>query len=121
MIKNDNVFYRINKDFYRLPTKNLLQTFILLKSELTQININKNVNKQNNYYEYIKTLEYQIEKINKIINFLWCFHLKTLQKTFFKCYFMSSEYGKEMTNCKKNFYLLNDNTNPYYTTSELIN
>ena len=120
LIKNDNVHHRITNDNYRLPTKKLLNNLNEIKKKY-ELNKTKN-NHKKNYNEYIKSTEYFLEKINKMINFLLCFNLKTLKLSFYKLYFLWSPYGKEMTNCQKNSLLQNDNfMNPYYSTSELIN
>lgn len=86
LIKNDNVHHRITNDNYRLPTKKLLNNLNEIKKKY-ELNKTKN-NHKKNYNEYIKSTEYFLEKINKMINFLLCFNLKTLKLSFYKLYFL---------------------------------
>ena len=108
LITDENVYYRVNINDYRLPTENLLKTFI---KTLDKINLKSDLTNDEIYYK---------EKLIKNINFLSCFDLKVLKETYYKLFYKSSVIGKEITDCNKKSFNPNSNINPYYSTSELI-
>ena len=108
LITDENVYYRVNINDYRLPSEDLLKTF---KKTLDKINLKNDLQDDDLYYK---------EKLIKNINFLSCFDLKVLKQTYYKLFYNSSVIGKETTTCDKKSFIPNSNINPYYSTSELI-
>ena len=103
LVNGENVFTRVIKFHYRLPNKNmvkkLLKTIESIDSSLT---------------------EYK-EKLVKNINFIKNFDFDTLERTYYKLFYLSQPKIQEITSCLKPSFIPFITKKPYYTKTELIN
>jgi len=104
IINSENVFNRVINFHYRLPTQkivdNIEKTLLTIKDkELTSFK----------------------EKLIKNVKFIKNFDLDTLEKTYYKLFYLSQPFTIELTSCVKPSFIPFLTTKPYYTKSELIN
>ena len=104
IIDSGNVYNRVMFFHYRIPT-----IAIIKKLENTLLKFTD------------KTLESYKEKIRKNINFIKNFNLETLEKNFYKLFYLSQPVTQELTSCIKPSFIPFMTIKPYYTKSELIN
>jgi hypothetical protein len=105
LINKENIYNRIINNYYRLPTKNIIE--ILIKTK-------KNIEKS-------KTKNLYLEKLNKNINFISNFNLKILENTYYKLFYLSQPLTYDLTSCIKPSFIPFLSSKPYYSKSELIN
>jgi hypothetical protein len=104
IINSDNVYNRTMFFHYRVPTEKIIKR---LNSTLKQFTD--------------KALDSYKEKIIKNLNFIENFDLITLEKNYFKLFYLSQPLTSELTSCIKPSFIPFITTKPYYTKSELIN
>ena len=104
IINSENIYNRVHHFHYRVPT-----TEIIERLQKTLISFTD------------KTLESYKEKILKNINFIKNFDLDTLEKNYYKLFYLSQPNTVELTSCIKPSFIPFITTKPYYTKSELIN
>lgn len=104
LVNSSNVFSRVTKYHYRLPHENIIKK---IKKTIKSI-------KSTSMQEYI-------EKLGKNITFLENYDLHTLEKTYYKLFYLSQPKIQEITTCLKPSFVPFITKNPYYSKSELIN
>lgn len=111
LINRENIFRRVNYNFYRFPNDFLIKELEIEYNKLKQINTNDIIEKR------------KIRKYELIIDFIKNFNLKILEDTYYRMiYKYSEELGKNIIFCKRpSFNKYIHNTTPYYTSTEIIN
>lgn len=104
IINVENIHNRVINFHYRLPDENIIQK---LKDTIEKINDDSLTNYR--------------EKLEKNINFIENFDLDTLQKNYYKHYYLSQPSTSELTSCIKPSFIPFMTKKPYYTKPELIN
>ena len=107
LINPENLYSRVLQYDYRCPDEN---TVFILKNTIKALEKKKKTELNNLIYE----------KLNKNINFLNCFDLPTLRKTYYKLFYYNNVQTKNMTSCiRPSYFSFLKNGKPYYTFDEL--
>lgn len=111
LINRENIFKRVNYNYYRFPTKFLLDEIKKDYDRLKNTKIDDLIEKR------------KLRKYELIIDFMKNFNLKILEDTYYRMiYRYSEELGKNIIFCKRpSFNKYIHNTTPYYSSTEIIN
>lgn len=111
LINRENIFKRVNYNFYRFPTIFLIKELESEYNKLKKVTTNDVIEKR------------KIRKYELMIDFIKNFNLKILEDTYYRMiYKYSEELGKNIIFCKRpSFNKYIHNTTPYYTSTEIIN